>query len=820
MKLRILKRVGLTITLIASVLGATGCSTIDNAESELADRAAVNIGAVDDIYKAGLISEELAISIKDSIEYNKDILNTMDILDLRKYVVRDVDSGEEQPVEDDSDVEAYPLLSADDDNIKELLDILDYNIYVLKRNPLGTGDTANDLATMDTINKAIESAISKDDKSKSNDDRAAQNLIDAYFVKTPYKVWDTTKPENQLIKNTVTSGTVIRIGCERDDPSGNPMTAVNENQQHLILVNTRNCHCECEDHDDCHTELEHAYEIKLNEFNIDAVGRLIGGEGVNKNKYVVIGTNCYLMEYPVYYVEGFETQDNKVYTSTYQKSDMKVNLLTKKITYKDGRECIVGNKGGILSVTGNTSSKYTDLGQASFIVDGIKGEPPTEGYLKLKEGQTEADVLTEDVLNSFGRIVLRDYLELTYMPNVVEGDMMAALGRRIRLTRFTGTGDEIIGLFVDKAGNKVSNSLDIKITDFMDISEGLDAGEKHKLKIEDATEDSEDSSSSESTENTESIESIDGSSSGDSDPAEVEGIGISHNRLLNEVHVNKIITTTRFPGDIIDKIDTIEDVSSLDTSTNVGEDGATGTTGSVEDTSENTEESSDSSGEESTAPVEGVKQFFYAMAVDIDPFQSNLFSGWINAVGEDTETGNLDWWNAWLKSASYKYRVDREAVIDFFTGNYSLEMNGDDYIILDVNTLTDIQKEIDTNERVKSTSLISTLFVILGFLLIAYSTLLLGAWVYDVNIVAGPRLLGLITGGRWEALADRDTAGLPNLDTSGKHYMNFGKTLQSAIVIICVGVALIFVDIIDIIDTLIIVFGKLAEVFSRIIQGF
>lgn len=771
----------------------TGCadinSYIDNFQSDMAERLSMNQQQVDRLEEAGLLSKQSADSLRESINKQWERLENMDtgeIAEVACHVYGSTPKGTITPknthINGDSRFhkESLSVVSEDSDAMKELRDNLEFEVYVLKKDPRGLGTGENSIATLDLISNAVKQA-------SENKTSAGSKGLDAYFVSTGKKVWDLSDPENKITRDTY------------DNPEwspGNNLTSSNVMGYNYIGVKVTT-------NDDGTRTQDFGVEAVLHEFNVDAIDRLLGSDGVNKDKYVIIGNRCYLMEYPVYYVSGFKQEGNN-FTATYEKSDMRINILTKQMMDSQGRVCTPGNNEGIYSVVGGTSEQYTDLGQASFIVDGLVGEEPKDGY--LPEGAT---IENKDL---FGRVVLRDYLELSYMPGVVDGESLVAVGRRMRLTKFKGEGDQAIGLFIDRQGNKTENSMDIMITDVMDVAQGIPNGEKYKLNIKESkTDDSSDSNGdiSSSTEESNSNESS----------TSVNGVGVSQDRLLNEKLVSEIKCTTIFPGSIVATSDSIDDLTFLgnDSSGKEDSDSSSENTEDTDDT-ENTEGTEGTeTGATSTGDVPKIKQFFYAMALDIDPFQSNMFSGWINNTDTDAPGGSLDWWNKWLRESSYIYQVDRDKLLRFLTGNYAFEMNSNDYIVLDIPTISAIQKEYDLQDKESASSWITTIFTILGFLVISYSVVMLGAWVYDTNVVAGPRLLGFISGGKWEAITDTDE--LPNMDKDGKHYMTFSKVLKSAVVLIGMGILLIFVDIVSIVDILVVTFGKIAEIFSNILKG-
>ena len=802
--------IGLMVLMLSGCAGIS--DVVDNWNSDLPHRIKLNTDEVLRIRDAGLMDKHTADMMIEAIEKQEKRIEEMSPENLKKHVVQAwglasnaVGSGS------GDDAVALDIITTDKMGMfNDWLDKLSYEVHVLKRDPLNTGKDENSLATMDMISKEIQNA--KDGKASK---------IDNYFVNTGKKLWDVDDPNNHLLKDTVSSG-------EFSSTESN----VNRLGYHFIGVK----------HDPETDEIISRIEIKLNEFNRDAVDRLIGADGVNKDKYVIVGTKCYLMEYPVNYVSGFITTDNNTFKAEYKESDMTVNLLTKEMRNKSGYVCQADKGDNILSVLGGDDTKYAELGKSSFIVDGLAGGEPSIGYLPSGKQLQNAD--------NYGRVVLRDYLELNYMPGVVDNENFVAMGRRLRLTKFKGTGDMEIGLFIDRGGNKVDNSMNIKITDLMDISTGISEGRRNKLDIKTTTEGNLGIGSDGDTEGNGDTDSDDGAvSSGDNTSGDedvltsVGGVGESQSNLLETNYVNKIETSTIFPGSIVATQDTVEsnnlggtdsldegndeDVGSSNTD-NSDTDSDTGNsdtdnsdTDSNLDGDVNTGSGVDGSNSDKTDDAlnndeRAIKQFFYGMAVDIDPFRSNLFSGWIN-ITDDTPKGSLDWWNAWLGGTGYKYQVNRDRVIRFLTGNYAYELGENGYVVLDLNTIKRIQDDYNREDKVGLVTWFNTLFIILGFMVLGYSILVITAWVYDVNMIAGPRMLGLLTFGKWKAISSTDE--LPNYTDSKKHYMTFRKTLRSVFILCIIGMLLIFIDVIEIINGLVLLFGSLGAGLMEVIRG-
>ena len=447
------KRVIAMTICVSSFTGLlTGCGEnpdeyIDNFTSEMQARIQANQAEVDKLQLAGLLSQESAESLKKSIANQESTVTTMSSVgDLSQYTYRIKSDGTLHGLGVRAlRKDAMSIVSDDDKAMEELMNNLDYNIYVLKKQD---GDM-NTLETLDIIAREVERAKNGEPTN-----------IDHYFVDSGRKVWDFSDPDNKIVRPTLENPAFSENATEGSNVLGLNYVGVKVH----VLENGKK-------------ESVDAIEVTMYEFNPSAISRLIGADGVNKDVYVIYNNNCYLMQYPVYYVSGWKKEGND-YEAVYKKSDLQINLLTNKVLDSYGNECF-NEMGNIYNVSGD--GKYNELGQASFVVDGVTGEATTFGYDEKDDGSDTYKPLNSD---NYGRVVLRDYLELNYMPGVVDNETMVALGRRVRLTKFAGTGKEDIGLFIDKQGNEVENSLRIKITDIMDVNSGQGDNEGKRLKLD------------------------------------------------------------------------------------------------------------------------------------------------------------------------------------------------------------------------------------------------------------------------------------------------------------------------------------------------
>ena len=143
-----------------------------------------------------------------------------------------------------------------------------------------------------------------------------------------------------------------------------------------------------------------------------------------------------------------------------------------------------------------------------------------------------------------------------------------------------------------------------------------------------------------------------------------------------------------------------------------------------------------------------------------------------------------------------------------FHGNYSLAHGKGKYNYIQLRNHCEDTAEYNEEDKA-NVNYFRTLFAGLGILLIAYAIVLMATWVFDVNLIIGPKLMSVLTFGKWEAISSHEE--LPNMELGEKHYMTFEKTLNNCIVIRCIGVMLLFIDVVAIVKQLIEIFGGVGE---------
>lgn len=853
------------ILIVMCLTGCSMNDYYDKATGELWNRAEMNIAQVQRLFKAGLIDQNTYEAFANGIHENlksvgiteeqtkedtennsggdiESLIASRDFRSAIRYSQGSPDDGDKLPNveevisdldrDDNGELKLRPfdMLSSSKTQLQELEKKLKYNVYVLKRFDENNNDINQDYPNSYQSLLDIMSSVNVAKQGKNTKD-----VLGALFIDSGRTVLDVASKDNRIIRDSShTSGSTLNdkgddiisddkykvsfgryvdsnnklvdaYGVEElwniwgngnyreEQPTGN----YNKLGSDLVLSKV-----EVKEDEESDGSIKRTYTvartiaIRMRDFNVDTIDKIVGKQGASGQIYMIDGNNAYLMEYPVFFIKGWKSEkgaDGKYkFKAVYQKSDLMVNLISGKVYYKDGSE-LYNTKGELRLHVNEAVTSGGAVSSSSFVLDGvsrfrekqINNNTATKVTYENKDGVTHSKVSGNDTgfydnyicdygaitwsdnvknhldksiqayakngedtykanLPYFGSIVLRDYLEYTYAPGVVAGESAVAIGRMFRINAFAGDRSTEIGKFIGKDGSENAdyNSISIKSTDLMDL-EKLSNSVKAKLSLGEE-------GSTETTTTT--------VASGD--PNNLQSF---LNSNAKTEFVESINSSSRFPGTVINK----EDNNNL------------------KNQQDNTK----------TKPI------MYGMALDLDAYSSNLISNWITSSEDKGNLGNLNWWNVWLAESGFTYTIDRDILINSLQGNYNFDITGTNKIILNLNTIKSIQEIYDDQSDNETVGLIKTIFKVLGIILILYGALLICGWIYDTNIVVGPRLLSVLTLGRWVAIASKEE--MAELNMENKKFVTLGNVIVSCIGIIALGVILNVIGIIDVILLLI-----------------
>lgn len=511
--------------------------------------------------------------------------------------------------------------------------------------------------------------------------------------------------------------------------------------------------------------------VRFLEFNQEALNNLNKVIGLNTSRYYLVkdgdaSWKAFLMEYPVYMIGKMTNNGNNVDIG-FQQSGVGLNLNTGKLIKYEK----VNDKWDMTTGKEVNSDDYyfTVKAAQNNDAEGISSLV-LKGYTKT----TITDTSGKEFKVPCGRIVFRDYLEATFAPEYVNNENLVVFGRKIRFKmsdsywhegdKFSDTDKkqivlqypkgEKVAYFVDKNGNKSTNSPDLQITDFCSYKKLINTSNYKKCYVRRLSKIGE------------------GGSTRKSRVKDGEIPKISDLKQVVEAEDKKSIgPTLLFPGEYIDKVDY--------------------TSGSTE------------------------QQRFPCIVTTKGLFDSALFSDWINST---STTASLDWWETYLKNQGYSYEISHDKANEYLNSNYKYELSQNGIVILDLDVVAKIQEQYDKEAAEQKTSNIRTLFMILGWILIAYAMILMLAWVFDTSADFGVKLVNKLTLGHWIAVKYEDD--VPRSDANEQVYLTANRMFCRCILIVVMGILLIRINIFRIVYVLIDIFGGVASKLEDIIQGF
>ncbi|MBR4981957.1 MAG: hypothetical protein IKY94_05305 [Lachnospiraceae bacterium] len=514
--------------------------------------------------------------------------------------------------------------------------------------------------------------------------------------------------------------------------------------------------------------------VRFVEFSANNFNNITRLKTDNTDAYEIIadpesGWRAYLIEYPISVVDTFEYGDTDVKVN-FRQSGLGVNLVDgTTVKYKQtgldesGQPEFNFNERQVIETDNpylnfNTADNENAESVSSFILKGYDEMPIYD-----KAG-TKYDIQA-------GRIILRDYLELTFAPECVEGEDLVVFGRKIRLNMTDWSkGEQLadnmyqqnltfklnssapIAEFVDQAGVKIPNSKGLYVTDFCDVA-SLQKDDYDLMKV----------------------------------------VTLKPANLEND---NKAATLTE------GKLPDISNLEHLTVET------------SIRPVAMFPSEDIGSSDYRDDVTADS-KQRFYCIATKYGIFDSSgLYSDWLNST---STTASLSWWNAYLVSENFTYNVGNSRVADYLVGNYRYEIEGDLGIIIDLGTVAKIQEEYEQASITDTIRFINTLFIIVGWLLIIYGFILILAWVLDTTADLGIKLMEKLTFGHWVAVQYAED--LPRNPMDEITYLTAPGLAIKCIIIMSAGVILLTVNVFDIVLVLIELFGGIAQGAEKILKG-
>lgn len=491
-------------------------------------------------------------------------------------------------------------------------------------------------------------------------------------------------------------------------------------------------------------------------------------------------TKCYVLTYPISVIDKFTLDEStgNVTAEFNDDSGMAVSIQTGKLISYDYDTDETSFKTTCHEIT--TSDPYLTMNFDASVGD-EKSSLVCDGYREYTINVLDKDGNEEPKTIVVPRIILRDYLEATWAPgSVTYSETAVVFGRKIRFrtdSTFWTSADSFTfnnktynnntlqyninnkdwcASFIDIDGEEVGSLTKLYITDFCDIDALAIGSGNPSNKWEKYT--------------VKHFREAGISASTQDCTAEETEVSPTQDKIASTTDVTSIKVSMGFPSKYIGKVD-------------------------LNNTS---------------AEV----QRFYCVITTKAMFDSALYSDWINSTASKE---SLTWWNGYLSDHGYNYTIGADEVSSYVQTNYKYELSQQGAIILDLDTISKIQEIYDDEDADSRSSLIRTIFVVLGIFLIAYAMILMLCWIIDTNVDLGFSLTNKVTLGHWIAIQYDEE--LPSYNNEDHCYIDGKHMLIKCLIMVAVAIVVIRVDASEIILVLVNTFGKIASYIEDMIRG-
>ena len=818
--MRSVKKLALAIITISIAIVASACSggsipltAQDSLAEAFTNRVNANVAIVNNLYNAGLINEITKNAINEKIDnIRKNIISklnsgvTDDVIDAMEAIgPAIVDWGGVEPTGACDGVDHVGPDCCDEQinrNFITEVDLMENNIPDFARletsgaiiQPLEIVDSASADTMMETLQYPIyvlNKNVKLDEVTAFLNEYAGEDLVEDEFLQKsgnyfselkdengePVTLLDPDDKSNQIVQHSV-SNVSTYVDAE------NKVTGNFSKSDYTDKIGIESGYSSTNTPGEDMVITQHSrfdvMTIRFREFNTNVYNKIVNTLGLGEEKYLVVSTESggriYLLQYPVGYISGFEMNDEKNgYEATIAKSQLEVNLKTQKIYKVSGSDkklnyTEIGSMTGSGSTTGGNSgvsaSKETETNADDAYISLSLGSPDTSSFVVY--GETGVDDAPDSgawnltfgekgVRATIPRIVLRDYLEVSYSPGVSAGtsgtETFAVYGRKLRVLNFEASLNTPVAKYCGIDGVVDSTDTELYINDLGDI-DALKNSPPYVKYIPNSV------AEGISTENDENALKTKLSSDGDYDSSKIEN--------LETIARDKIKCSTSFPSN---------DIGSRDVSLN------------------------DS------------KPLFYGLVVR----KNYLESGLLNWVTSESTTESTAWWNSWLKEHNYTYQIGSDEVLAYLKENYTYALSQQGYIILNLDTLSKLQAEMQNEANLDKTHTLRTFFKILGYSLVSYSFILMMCWVVDTSTDFGINLLEIASFGKLVAISGTEELAGLNTKNSKTSFVNFQNMCMASLKILFIGVLLIFLDIVSIVLLLSQTLGRIGQYIGTLI---
>ena len=483
--------------------------------------------------------------------------------------------------------------------------------------------------------------------------------------------------------------------------------------------------------------------FRLHEMNGDTVDKIVSEVGNSTDSYLVLrpqgatsSSKIIKLVYPVSYIDELEYDGSNVKANIKESEYININIMTGQLTLTEKSNRLTDDERANLQSVLNTVGTYHEdqaKNMSSFVGWDNKKVKMKDHKGALKEYETAT-------------VLLKDYLEYTYLPGLMGADeKFVALGRRIRINDLENDGTvkdtANFAKFIDRSGYEIEGASSISVGDLLDYRSGnKDYDEKairstavmpavgKEISLNNSGTSSSNNSSTGNTSNTGSAStSIPAPSAQVADNVtwEQDSNGKWKLKLSDASYAQDGWYMTadgngkyhyfHFTGGLMDSNTDIKPNSTVtyhvdDNGYLINPDdnqpwerasggGASTVASSTDDKFKETLYSKTIK-PTATFPIADSTNNVYVDRTDGNDIgtsngpemfygmciSTNVFTSQLYSGwihGEDESKGNLEWWNAWLESAKMRYHIDIDALEKYLNLNFTADMlDGDDTTIV------------------------------------------------------------------------------------------------------------------------------------------
>lgn len=435
--------------------------------------------------------------------------------------------------------------------------------------------------------------------------------------------------------------------------------------------------------------------LRVNDLYSDTVKQLT--EAVEKGKsdrMIYVNGNFYLMTYPIAVIDTLQTDGSGTYQISYKTDDsMLLNFSTGEML--NVQQTTASEAGQV-----QAADSYIGLGDQTiqnyqqFIVSDVTGQVNIAGEMDKRVAGTAGNI-TQAVVDGVPAFVLRDYLEGSYTPGVLNDgnvdESLVCYGRLLRFNLQGATGEQhniadTIAYYIDQQHSKISKTGFSEVYPWQ-LANAADLftaqTSDHKIKRLPQQQ-----------------ESVGSTTNGDPQATNVQN--------LPQETVSQISPVAQFPGDL-DRWDA--------------------------DKSGNTQ-----------------KPRMYAVATTLDLNQSGILNHWMQS--EDQQL-SLAWWQTWLNSHSYNYHLTDDVINKWINAEYNIVLGQRDFVIMDTDKINKTNNTFVDKALSKASTTWKTFMVFIGIVCVIIQTVFILCWTFDVVVGLDLHLTEKIQGGKYTAVKDR-----------------------------------------------------------------